>query len=292
MTKTPLSSANRLVPAVLLLKLIILSRLLTTPTAAAVPAGAANGFAPNIMPSLQVTRLQGTIAIDGDLSDTGWQNAAVAGNFAEFQPGDANQPAVQSKALITYDDNHLYVALIAYDDPQQIRVSMRERDNIFRDDFIGLMLDTYGDQGWGYEIFVNPLGLQGDLRMLASGEEDESFDIVFESKGKVTDSGYQVELSIPFSSLRFPNKPEQTWRANFWRDRQREVHYKYTWGALDRDNPCFICQWGSLTGIRGIKPSSNIEILPTVVGYKSGYLVNDDYPDSGLSTPIRTPSCR
>jgi len=189
---------------------------------------------------------------------------------------------VESRALIAYDESNLYVGLIAYDNHDEIRASLRERDNIFRDDYFGLMLDTYGDQSWGYEIFVNPFGVQGDLRMLSSGNEEISFDIVFESVGIVTDSGYQVEIVIPFASLRFPNKPVQTWRVNFWRDRQRENRNKYAWAAQDRDEPCFMCQWGYLTGIEDIKPSSNIEILPNILGFQSGSLTDGSDPGSGF----------
>ncbi|HUV30580.1 MAG TPA: DUF5916 domain-containing protein [Acidobacteriota bacterium] len=231
-------------------------------------------------PTIRVPRGDGEIRVDGELDEMIWRQAARATGFVETNPGDQIKPGVRSEALITYDQSNLYVALIAWDDPSEIRASMRERDAIFSDDYFGIMLDTYGDQAWAYEFFVNPLGLQGDLRMLASGNEDISLDVVFNSYGKVTDSGYQVELAIPFASLRFPNRPVQTWRANFWRDRQRENRYRYCWAAQDRNDPCFICQWGYLTGIEGIEPSSNIEILPNVIGYQSGALADSDDPAS------------
>lgn len=235
-------------------------------------------FKPDYHPTLNIQPLQGNIQIDGDLSDSGWRTAARAGGFVENGPGDQIEPAVKSAALMTYDEAHLYIALIAWDDPSEIRVSMSDRDNIFTDDYYGLMLDTYGDKAWGYEIFVNPLGIQGDLRMLSDGNEDMSLDLVFESKGIVTDSGYQVELAIPFASLRFPNQAEQTWRLQFWRDRQRDNRYRYSWAAQDRDNSCFICQWGTLTGIHDIKPGSNLEILPNIIAYQSGAIVDNSDP--------------
>ena len=172
------------------------------------------------------------------------------------------------------------MALIAYDDPTTIRTSYSDRDAIFRDDYFGIMLDTYGDQNWGYEIFVNPYGIQGDLRMISSGDEDISFDLVWESMGKITDSGYQVEIAIPFASLRFPDKPVQTWRINFWRDHQREVRSRFSWAAQDRDNDCFICQWGYLTGIQNIVPGKNIEIIPNLIATQSGSRSRWDNPDS------------
>ncbi len=237
-------------------------------------------FSAKIKPTIHITKAQGEIKIDGELDEPAWQNAAVADGFCEFTPEDMTRPEVETRALLTYDESNLYAAFICYDNPDEVRASLWERDNIFRDDYCGILLDTYGDQSWGYEIFVNPLGLQGDLRQLSSGAEELSFDIIFESAGQVTDSGYQVELVIPFASLRFPNTPEQKWRIDFWRDRQREARYRYTWGAISRDEPCFMCQWGHVTGIENIKPSTNIEILPSVIGYQSGTRVNSEYPNS------------
>ena len=234
----------------------------------------AEEFTPTYNPTLEVSPVEGEIKVDGDLSDPGWRNAARADDFAETNPGNQIKPGVESAALMTFDESNLYIALIAYDDPNTIRVSMSDRDNIFRDDYFGIMFDTYGDATWGYEIFVNPIGLQGDLRVLSSGNEDMSLDLVFESKGIVTDSGYQVEIAIPFASIRFPNKEEQTWNVNFWRDRQRENRYRYSWAAQNRDEPCWICRWGKVTGIKNISPSSNIDVLPNIIGSQSGELLN------------------
>lgn len=103
------------------------------------------GFRPQFKPTLHVTAAQGPIKIDGDLDDEGWKTAARATGFAEVQPGDQIRPLVASEAWVTYDSSHLYLALVARDDPRTIRASLRERDNIFSDDYFGLMLDTYGD---------------------------------------------------------------------------------------------------------------------------------------------------
>ncbi len=243
-------------------------------------AESADDFAPNHGPTLRVTPKQGDIKIDGVIDDAGWRTAAIADNFCEFTPRDMTKPAVETKVLVTYDESGFYVAFVCYDNPNEVRASLRQRDNIFLDDYCGILLDTYSDQSWGYEIFVNPLGIQGDLRQLANGAEEESFDIIFESVGQVTDSGYQVEIYIPFASLRFPNSDQQNWRINFWRDRQRDARYRYTWSAIDRGNPCFMCQWGYITGIEDIKPSTNLEILPSVIGYESGHLLDPENPES------------
>jgi len=239
-------------------------------------------FQPNVKPVLEVNRIHSSIEIDGELNDSGWINAATATNFTETWPGNQIEPPVQTEALVTFDDNYLYIAFKCYDDPQTVRASLRDRDECFSDDYIGIILDTYGDAAWAYEIFVNPLGIQGDIRWTPDGE-DVSFDLIFESEGKITSEGYQAELAVPFSSLRFPNKSVQTWKATFWRNRPRDSRQRSSWATIDRDNPCFLCQLGTLTNIQNVKSGSSFELLPSLVGYQSGALNDADDPNSGFN---------
>ena len=243
------------------------------------PSGAP-AFTPNVKPSLELRPRSGEIAIDGRLGDPGWQDAAMASNFAEVNPGDQTEPPVATRAWITYDETHLYLGFDAEDDPRRIRASLRDRDQIWQEDFIGLILDTYGNSAWAYEIFANPLGVQGDLRMLADGGEDMSFDVVFQAEASITDRGYQVELAIPLQSLRFPDGFEQTWRVQLWRTHPRDSRRQYGWAAIDRDDPCFMCQFGTLTGIQGVRPGGKIELLPGLTAKQAGSLEDTADPNS------------
>ncbi|MFH2055087.1 MAG: DUF5916 domain-containing protein, partial [bacterium] len=240
-------------------------------------------FEPQWKPTLSVAPRSGEIVIDGDLTDPGWQNAAKADGFAETHPGDQVEPPYPTEVLMTYDESDLYMAFVCHDDPATIRATVSDRDAIFSNDYVGVIFDTFGDFAWAYEIFFNPFGLQGDLRMHADGNEDVSFDLVLFSEGRITNEGYQVEVRIPFRSLRFPNKPEQVWRATFWRNRPRAARERSSWAAIDRDDGCWMCQWGTITGISGITPGRNLEILPSLIGYQTGSRLDYSNPQSEFS---------
>ncbi len=261
---------------------VLLLTLGFAPAAALAQTGPGATVTPQIQPTIEVSRAAGPIEIDGELDDAGWQDAARATGFVEHFPNEMAAPEYQSEAWVAYDDEYLYLAFVAHDDPATIRTSVRDRDQNFSDDFIGLMLDTYGDASWAYELFVNPSGVQGDLRMVGTGGEDSGFDIVWYAESKITDTGYQVEMAIPFKSLRFPSRAEQVWRVNFWRTRPRESRAQHSWAAIDRDNQCFMCQWGTMTGIRGVEPGGALELLPSLVASHSTVLEDPDDPDSGL----------
>jgi hypothetical protein len=235
-----------------------------------VPASSQDEYSPVRHPELATIRASGAIDVDGVLDDAGWVGVPRADTFAEHNPGDQTRPPVDTHAWITYDDDHLYIAYKCFDDPDRIRASFTERDRIWSDDYVITAIDTYADQSWAYEIAVNPLGIQGDLLWSANGGEDMGYDLVFESAGRITDEGWIVELAVPWSSLRFPNRDEQTWRVDFWRNHPREVRGQYSWAAYDRDDSCWPCQWGTVHGIRGVKPGKGIEILPSQVFTQSG----------------------
>ncbi|MDH4156141.1 MAG: carbohydrate binding family 9 domain-containing protein [candidate division Zixibacteria bacterium] len=237
-----------------------------------------DGFVPQYNPVLQVQRAPGKIKIDGDLSDPGWQGAQPAKNFTEHEPGEEVKPPVRTEAFVTYDNDNLYLAAVCYTDPTKIRASMCEREQIFSDDNIGFFFDTYGDGSRAYCINVNPYGIQYDALWSANYGEDANFDLIIESEGKITDSGYQVELAIPFAGLRFPNKPVQEWRFEFYRHHPREVHYAMSWSTFDKNEACWPCRWGTVRGIENVTPGKGIELLPSFVAHQSSQVTNASFP--------------
>ena len=241
------------------------------------PAFASTSFQPVFHPTLEIEKSNAAISIDGKLNDPGWEGASRVTNFVERSPGDNTKPEVETEAYITYDDDNLYVAFDCYDDPSTIRATMCQRDQFNGDDAVGLLVDTYRDAAWAYEFFVNPYGIQKDLLWTrvggeGGGYEDLGYDLIWQSAAHITASGYQVELAIPFASIRFPNKDVQSWKMDFWRNRPRESYKQYSWSARDRNDQCWPCQWGTVEGIQDVQPGKGVEILPTIVTYQSGSL--------------------
>ena len=226
-------------------------------------------FEPKVKPTLQMRRTGGPIRVDGSLDDAGWAGAARAAGFTEVQPGDQVEPMVRTEVLVAYDDTHLYLGFRAFGDPDRVRTSLQNRDEMFQDDWVGIILDTYGDASRAYEIFANPTGVQADLLMTSQGE-DPGFDLIFESDGQLTEDGYRVEMAIPFSSLRFPDEPVQDWRATFIRNHPRSSRHIYSWATADLGNPCLPCQLGTLAGITGIEAGQSLDVMPALVGTQSG----------------------
>jgi len=233
-------------------------------------------------PSLDVRRAGGEIKIDGSLTDPGWNGAQPATNFTEHSPGEEVKPPVDTRVYVTYDEQNLYLAAVCYAKPAEVRASMCEREQIFSDDNIGLFFDPYGDASRAYIINLNPYGIQYDALWTPNNGEDSNFDLVFASTGRITDSGYQVEAAIPFKSLRFPKKPAQEWKFEFYRHHLREVHYSMSWATYDNNESCWPCQWGTVKGIENVEPGKGMELLPSFVAHQSGRVSDPDCPKTSF----------
>ncbi|HEX6589019.1 MAG TPA: DUF5916 domain-containing protein [Longimicrobiales bacterium] len=262
-------------PAVVAASLITAALAFTPAHALAQTLASANQVAAiPVSRALDIQRATSEIRLDGRLDEPAWLNARRISDFREFQPGHMTEPSVRTEALVTHDDENLYVAIIAYDDPTQVRATLTERDAMFADDWAGLLLDTWGDQQWGYLIIANPYGVQGDTRLSNNGDDDR-FDVVFDADGAITDDGYVVEIAVPFSSLRFRGDTED-WRIGFIRNHPRDARRMYSWPALDNNNGCLLCQFSEMETLPGVRSGGGLELLPSVVASQAGGLPDGD----------------
>ncbi len=232
----------------------------------------------NSKPVLNIIKVNKPIEITGKLDNPAWLLADPIEIKYEVNPGD-NTPATERtivKAL--YDEKNLYFGFRCYDSkPGEIRANFSERDKIFSDDFVLIILDTYGDSQKAYEIVVNPFGIQGDL-LATLNNEDSSFDIIWNAAASINDSGWTAEMAIPFSSLVFDDSDAPTWGINFIRTIPRSSRTQNSWTPIDRDIPGFISQSGLMKGLKNIKSGASIELLPYIIGQKMGSLT--DYEDA------------
>lgn len=221
----------------------------------------------------QLAHINKNIDVDGVLNEPHWQQATrVAVNYQD-EPNEKGTPPVKTDAYI-YDDGHnLYVAFVAYDpEPSKIRAALRDRDTLWQDDNVGLVIDTFNDERTGYEFYVNPLGAQGDIRMTDTDEwvSDLSWDAIWDSAGTINEDGYVVEMRIPFKALRFAqNQADSTWGFSMMRNYQRDVLYQLSSTGFDRDIKCSLCQFDKITGFNNLAPSKNLQLTPTLTALRN-----------------------
>ncbi|MGD2122166.1 MAG: DUF5916 domain-containing protein [Gemmatimonadota bacterium] len=199
--------------------------------------------------------------IDGVLDEPLWQEAPSVTEFRTWAPDFGKEMVGETRAYMAYDRFNLYFAFHAFDpEPQNIKAAISERDNIRRDDWVAINLDTFGDQQSLYAFYVNPLGIQMDTRY-ASGQEDPHVDLVWFSQGRVDETGYTVEVQIPLKSIRFAEGDTVTMGVIFERQisRNREMG---TYPPLDpAKGESWLIQMMPMV-YRGLASENVAELLP------------------------------
>ena len=171
-------------------------------------------------PTSLISRTPTPIKIDGVLDDSAWSSSLRLTLDYEWFPGENSPAPVDTEVFLTYDDDNLYVGFRAQDpDPSAVRAHLMDRDEIntlVQDDHVLLMIDTFNDERRAFQFRVNPLGVQADaIFSELDASEDFSWDVLWESAGRLTQQGYEVELAIPMNQLRFPaTSGDQTSRCH------------------------------------------------------------------------------
>ncbi len=234
----------------------------------------------------QVPLSEKSALIDGVLDDAIWQDALTVNLLYETEPDNTRKAIVETKAYIVDNGQSILFAFEAMDpEPEKIRAFLRDRDSAYRDDYVGVMLDTYNDQRRALQFFVNPLGAQIDSIRDESGggtNEDDSWDAIWDSAGKITDQGYIVEIEIPYYEIQMPTTVgEKTWGINLFRSYPRDVRKQLASSPNDRNNTCFLCQIDKYTGFANAERGRDLEITPsiTMISNQQREDVSSDYSD-------------
>jgi hypothetical protein len=228
---------------------------------------AADEPTPPVPPPISLPRVFGPIVVDGDLSDPGWKGAAVVDTFFETVFGDNRAPSVTTVAWLAYDDRYLYIAVRCDDpDPRKIRAPYVDRDQVIgTDDNVAIFLDTRNDRRSAQEFRVSPRGIQADAVFNdANGNEDFSPDFYYDTAARITDEGWQAEVRIPLSSLRYPRADPQKWGIIIWRNYPRDFRYAIFSSPQPRGANCLVCLSRELTGLTGLPSSSHLVVAPYV----------------------------
>jgi hypothetical protein len=182
-------------------------------------------------------------------------------DFRQREPGDGIAVSEATAAYLSYDDANLYVVFVCRDDPAKVRGNVARREAIGDDDQVVVYLDTFRDRQRAYFFAANPHGVQRDGIATEGQAWDLSFDAVWSSEGRMTDSGYVVRLAIPFRSLRFANDSVQTWGIALGRTIQRSNEEAY-WPHLTKRVKGFVPQFAALHGLARVSPARNVQLNP------------------------------
>ncbi|MBL8985816.1 MAG: carbohydrate binding family 9 domain-containing protein [Gemmatimonadetes bacterium] len=242
--------------------------------------------------AVRVPRIDSSVVVDGNLDEPAWRRAARLTEFSQFQPVDGRAAEEPTEVLVWYAPDAIHFGIRARElHGDVVRATRANRDNIASEDHVQILLDTYNDRRIAFLFGVNALGVQqdgtrsdnfgggaggrsggsggvGGINPL-DGSVDLNPDYVFESKGRMVDGGYEVEIRIPFKSLRYQEGRTQTWGINVLR-RVQHSGFQDVWTPAVRANASFLGQAGTLEGLTDMRRGLVLEMTPTVTGRLDG----------------------
>ncbi|MEP7027210.1 MAG: DUF5916 domain-containing protein [Candidatus Eisenbacteria bacterium] len=246
------------------------------------PAAAAWAAAPQLGPPMTIRRAAGPIVLDGNLDDAGWQGADDIATWYETNVGDNLPPQVGNRARVAYDDHYLY-ACFQFDDPhpELLRAPLGDHDAISSStDYGGLIIDSRNDGKTAQMFLANASGLQYDAVSSDVSGEDNAPDFFWDCVGKVTATGWNLEIRIPFSTLRYARDEAPEWGLMLYRNYPRDRHYQFFSNRLPRDVNCFICNSSKLHGLAELPHGSHLVVAPFATAQRN------DARSSGPGSPL------
>src|SRR5204862_4000779 len=239
---------------------------------------------------VRIPRVEATVTIDGVLGEPVWKSAARLTGFTQYRPIDSRPAADSTEVLAWYAPDAIYFGIRAYEaHGNVVRATLADRDNIDADDNIQILLDTFHDRRRALLFAVNPLGAQQDgvrsegLAGAAGGASagfrfdgvvDLNPDYVYQSHGRLTPFGFEVEVRIPFKSLRYQSGEKQDWGIQIIRLTQH-TGYEDTWAPTVRSNASFLIQSGTLQALTGLKRGLVMDVTPEFTSRVEGERMSD-----------------
>ena len=227
--------------------------------------------------AVQAPRLSGDAHVDGLLDEPVWREAAILTDFSQYRPVDGLPAADSTEVLVWYTEHAIWFGIRAFEPHGVVNATLADRDRIDGDDNIRILLDTFNDRRRAFFFASNPLGVQADgvwTEGLATHRVDGmpidvSPDFVYESKGRITPDGYEIEMKIPFKSLRYKSDDVQTWSLNVIRQVQHSG-YQQTWTPALRGQTSFLAQSGTLEELTEMRRGLVLDVNPVITAKVDG----------------------
>lgn len=215
----------------------------------------------------QITATRATQApsINGRDDDAVWKSAPKTSDFRQFEPRVNGEPTFKTEFQVAYDSRNLYVFARMLDPhPDSIMHALSRRDVRGASDQIKIIIDSYDDKRTGYELAVNPDGVKRDFSISNDGNEDGSWNGIWDVATSVDAQGWTAEFRVPLSQLRYAAKDSHTFGFGIWRDIERLAE-RNAWPEYSPTRNGLSSQLGRLNGLEQITSARHTEITPYAV---------------------------
>lgn len=209
------------------------------------------------------------IKVDAELNEPGWLEAENSSEFFKKFPNDEGRPKRKTEVKITYDNEFMYFAFIAYDSNKHVIQSLKRDIGHDNNDGVAIILDPVNQRTNGFFFVVNAYNVQSEDLLSSSGGGDGinfSWDNKWYSATRRLNDQWIAEIAIPFKTLRY-EAGKTEWGINFLRVDMKSFEYS-TWTHVPRNFRSYDLGYTGLLlwDAPPPKPGSNIAAIPYITG--------------------------
>jgi Domain of unknown function (DUF5916)/Carbohydrate family 9 binding domain-like len=225
-------------------------------------------FKPNAdRKSIEATKINHSLKIDGFLKDSAWAMAKPFNDFIEIEPRQGQKPQHFTEARALFNSQYLYLGIFCKDTlgKKSTRVIDFKRDfNTRTSDFIGMGIDGFNDQRNAMVFTTNPYGVQRDFLSFDASYIDLDWDGLWRVRTSRSDSGWVAEFALPWKTLRYAKSTNatQSWGFNMNRSR-RMTNENYALSLFPRSFSVLRMDYaGVIKNLQPPPPTTNIRFQP------------------------------
>lgn len=155
--------------------------------------------------TIRSTRLTSPLVIDGALDEGPYRVVPAMSGFVQQEPAEGKPASDKTEIWVFYDDKNLYVGAKMYEAEPSRRVTSdlrRDSSNLYNNDHIAIVFDTFYDRRNGFGVSSNSQGGMFDW-VVTNEQPNNNWNPVWYLRTAEFDGGWSAELVVPFRSLRF-----------------------------------------------------------------------------------------
>jgi hypothetical protein len=219
---------------------------------------------------LRTTRLPSAMAFDGRLDEAFYKTVPAASGFIQQEPTEGSPASDKTDVWVFFDDKNIYVGARLWETHPDRRVTSdmrRDASNLYNNDHIAVLFDTFDDRRNGFGFSSNAQGGMFDWQV-TNEQPSNNWNGLWEVKTADFDQGWTVEMVIPFRSMRF-KEGSQEWGVNFrrmvrWRNELTFLsQVPISWGRRGLSK---VSSVGRLVGLESPTKLRNLDLKPYALG--------------------------
>jgi hypothetical protein len=167
--------------------------------------------------ALRAVRLDAPIKVDGHLDEAVYASLPPVSDLRQQEPVEGDGATEKTEFWVLFDADRLYVSIRAWESNMAGLVAnemRRDNTNIFQNDHVAFLLDTFHDRRNGVEFAINAIGGRWDGQISNETQFNADWNPVYDLAVGRFEGGWTIEVAIPFKSLRYGPGRAQVWGMN------------------------------------------------------------------------------